>query len=177
MSLIYVTGVAGAGKSTVRIELQRRGLEAYGTDEDSLAAFYNNTTGASVGSEVPPEIRTEAWRHEHTWKVPPEKIEKLAEQAKNMPIFLCGVVSNESEFWGMFSHIFALTIDEPTLIQRLRDRPNNNFGKLDHELRDVLEWQQGAAEGYRRSGAILIDATRPIDTVVDDILERSGLTR
>jgi dephospho-CoA kinase len=34
MALIYVIGASGAGKSTVRTELQRRGYMAYDTDED-----------------------------------------------------------------------------------------------------------------------------------------------
>lgn len=37
MPLIYVTGLPGTGKSAVLHELQVRGFEAHGTDEDGLA--------------------------------------------------------------------------------------------------------------------------------------------
>ena len=34
MTLIYITGVAGVGKTTVLNELKRRGYEAYDADEN-----------------------------------------------------------------------------------------------------------------------------------------------
>jgi len=44
MSLIYITGPFGAGKSTVRNELIKRGYEACDTDEDGMSAWYDNQT-------------------------------------------------------------------------------------------------------------------------------------
>lgn len=58
MSLIYVTGIPGSGKTTVRNELRRRGYQAFGTDEDQLAFFYNNQTGKPLKQSVPAAIRT-----------------------------------------------------------------------------------------------------------------------
>jgi broad-specificity NMP kinase len=172
MALVYITGIAGAGKTTVRNELRRRGFEAFGTDEDNLAAFYHNETGKNLGNDVPPSVRTEQWRKEHSWKVPYEAVVKLrdAADAKGTTVFLCGVVSNDAEFWDIFSQVIALTINKETLIQRLRDRPNNNFGKLDHELRDVLEWQETALDSYKELGSSIVDSTRPLNEVVDEIL-------
>ena len=171
MSLVYITGISGAGKSTVRDELKRRGFVAYGTDEDSLAAFYNNTTGESVGNQVAAEVRTVAWRKEHTWKIPRQLIEKIAGEAKDKPIFLCGVAANDNEFWDLFSHVIALMIDEETLRQRLNERPDNSFGKLDNELQNTLAWQKTAADDYIQLGAVLVDATQPLNSVVDTILD------
>jgi thymidylate kinase len=175
MTLIYVTGISGAGKSTVPTELIRRGYEAYGTDEDSIAAFYHNETGVRIGNDVAPDIRTEQWRKEHSWKVPRKVIKDLNDAAKGKPVFLCGVVSNDADFWELFAHVIALTVDEDTLIKRLRGRTNNDFGKSDHELRDVLAWQKNAADDYKRLGAELIDSTRPVAEVVDDIIAVSGV--
>jgi len=177
MPLIYITGIAGAGKSTIKDELRRRGFEAFGTDEDNLAAFYHNETGENVGNNVPSSVRTEQWRRAHSWKVPREAVEELRDRAKDKPIFLCGVVSNDDEFWGLFSQVIALSIDEATLVQRLRDRPNDSYGKLDHELRDVLEWQETAEEAYVKLGAQIVDSTRPLNEVVDEILSICKIKR
>jgi dephospho-CoA kinase len=37
MALIFITGISGAGKSTIAKELSRRGYEVYDTDEDGLS--------------------------------------------------------------------------------------------------------------------------------------------
>lgn len=39
-SVVYVTGVPGAGKSTIRGELRRLGKAALGVDEDHIGAFH-----------------------------------------------------------------------------------------------------------------------------------------
>ena len=37
MSLIYITGISGSGKSTVLRELAKQGYEAHGVDEEGYA--------------------------------------------------------------------------------------------------------------------------------------------
>lgn len=174
MPLIYITGISVSGKSAVRTELLKRGYEAHGTDEDGIANFHNNETGEIVGNPIDAPSRTKEWREQHTWKISREAVEKLAEKAKttNKPIFLCGVAGNDGEVWDLFSQVFALTLDEPTLRERLAARTNNSFGKASHELESLLEWQRTAAEDYAKLGATLIDATRPLAKVVDEILEK-----
>jgi len=66
MSLIYITGISGSGKSAVRDELLRRGFEVHGTDENDIAAFYNNGTGQVAERLNRAEDRTPEWRAQHT---------------------------------------------------------------------------------------------------------------
>ncbi len=174
MPLIYITGISGSGKSTVRDELRKRGYTAYGTDEDGLAYFYNNETGKPLKHRIPPEVRTPQWRSEDTWKVQRAAIEKLHHEAEDKPIFLCGVVANDaSELWDLFDKVFALTIDDETLRHRITTRTNDDFGKLLHEFELLLNWQKTAKEDYEKLGAILIDATKPVGEVVDEIIRSS----
>lgn len=169
MALIFVTGISGSGKSSVRKELGRRGFTVYGTDEDDIAAFYHNATGTKIG-HAEASLRTEEWRAHHSWKMPRELIEKIASEAVDKLVFLCGVTSNDDEVWDLFDQAIALVVDDETLEDRLANRTNNDYGKSEHERRDVLRWQKSAADDYRKLGATLIDSTRPIETVVDDIL-------
>lgn len=171
MPLIYVTGVPGAGKSSVREELLRRGYKAYGGVEDDIAAFYNNETGERVEGWVEAKDRTTEWKAKHAWKITHETAEELKEQAKNELIFLCAVTRNDvSELWDLFDKVIALTIDEATLKQRLASRTNNDIGKTPDELQDILKHQQTASEDYKKLGATLVEASRPIDEVVDEII-------
>ena len=169
MSLVYVTGISGSGKSAVYNELKKRDYQVYGIDEDKLAGWYNNTTGAVEGYRKP-EDRTEEWRRQVTYKIPRQRIESIAKDSKDQTMFLCGVAENDTELWNLFSKVFALTVDDNTLEHRITTRTSNDFGKLPHELAGILKWNKDYVEGYQQLGAVMIDATQPIEKVVDDIL-------
>lgn len=172
MGFYYITGISGSGKSSVRHELKRRGYQAFGTDEDDLAYFYHNQTGERVGNHVTVEERTPEWRAQHTWKLTRINAQELAKKATGSPVFLCGVTANDAdELWDLFDVVFALFIDEGALKHRIASRTNDDFGKSAHELQILIEWQKTAKEDYRKLGAVLIDATRPLKQVVDEILE------
>ncbi len=172
MPLVYITGISGSGKSSVCAELKRRGYVAYDTDKDSIAFFYHNDTNEPVVERVASEDRTPEWRATHTWKAKREDVERLAEEAKGKLIFLCGVTNNDAdELWDLFDHVFALTLDEEGLRHRISSRTGNDFGKNPHEFADLLRWQQTASEDYKKLGATLIDATRPLNEVVDGIVQ------
>jgi len=120
MPLIYITGVSGSGKSAVRVELVKRGYKAFDTDEDRIAAFYNNETGGIVDKPKNAQDRSPEWYAHHTWKMSRQGVERLALQGKDNPVFLCGGASNDEEVWDLFSRIVALIIDEATLKKELR---------------------------------------------------------
>jgi len=171
MPLIYITGVSGSGKSAVRTELLKRGYKAFGTDENGIATSYNNETGGIVDTPINPQDRSPEWYRHHTWKLSRQRVERLALQGKDNPVFLCGGASNDEEVWDLFSRIVALIIDEATLKKRITARTTTVMGKLPHEYASVLEWQKGAEAYYRRMNAVLVDATQAIEVVVDEIVE------
>ena len=52
MGLVWITGVSGTGKSTVRVELATRGYQSFDTDEDGIAVWRLRTTGEEVYDPV-----------------------------------------------------------------------------------------------------------------------------
>jgi len=172
MPLIYITGVSGSGKSAVRIELMKRGYKAFDTDEDGIAAFYNNETGGIVDKPKNAQDRSPEWYARHTWKMSREGVERLALQGKDNPVFLCGGASNDEEVCDLFSRIVALIVDKETLKKRITTRTTNRFGKQPHEYASILEEQKRAEAYYQRMNAMLVDATQAIEAVVDDIVEK-----
>lgn len=174
MSLVYITGISGSGKSAVLKELQSRGFEAYGTDEDGVSAFFDNETNEILND--PPatsEQRTPEWRSHFTWKMRKDRVEELKNSAKDKDIYLLGVAANEGEVWDFFDVVMALVIDDETLKQRIAHRTDNDFGKSEHELKQIMDWQHNTNEAYAKFGHIIIDATQPISKVTDDILLKS----
>jgi dephospho-CoA kinase len=171
MSLFLIAGNAGSGKSTVCRALRMRGYEAYDTDDDGYAKWQHNETGyVHPKSSIKEEDRTPEFIKNHSWNVARTDVEDLAERAKDKSIFLCGAMGNEDELRGMFRKVFALYVDDATLQQRLAARQGNHWGKQPHEMQQTLEWQQYVYDKHRRLGSVLIDASQPVDTIVDAII-------
>lgn len=169
MSLVYITGISGSGKSAVCEELKRRGYDAHEGD-DGLSGFYHNETGERLLRSTTSEERTPEWRKQWTWKMSRDELFKL----KNLgtQIFVCGVAANDKEYIDVFDKCFVLHLGKQALLDRLANRTNNDFGKSEHELQGVLDWYNSLDQWYEDIDAIKIDAEQPLDVVVDGILEK-----
>lgn len=176
MSLFLVSGTAGTGKSQVCRVLKEKGYEAYDTDDDGLARWQHMQTGyIHPKSSVKPEQRTPEFLNEHSWNVPRQYVEELAHKASDKPIFLCGSLGNESELHDLFTRVFALYVDDETLKHRLATRTTNDWGKQPHELQQTLRHHHEAYKNYDSSNSVIVDATKPLDRVVNDIITQAGL--
>lgn len=80
------------------------------------------------------------------------------------------VGGGEREIWHLFDRLFLLRVDEATLRERLATRTTNSFGKAGYELEDILMWHATAENAYRRFGAHILDAGRPLGDVVEEML-------
>jgi hypothetical protein len=89
------------------------------------------------------------------------------------PVFLCGTTDGDASVWHLFSKVLALVADVPTPRRRI-DVRTNEFGNAPEELAAILGWQASFEADYRRYGAVIIDATRPLGEVVDEILAVSA---
>jgi hypothetical protein len=88
-------------------------------------------------------------------------------------LFRHGSSRNRDDFLPYFSRIFNLKIDDETMMRRLADHANNDFGKIPEEVQLMLALNR---KGEKPAGAIDIDATKPLREVVDEILGLCGLT-
>lgn len=86
--------------------------------------------------------------------------------------FFCGGSRNFSKFIDMFDGTFVLEVDLETLHRRLDQRPHDEWGSRQSE-RDLIVRLHQTKEDIPTTG-IVIDATRPIADVVDEILRHSG---
>ena len=77
---------------------------------------------------------------------------------------------NQEDFKHHFNKVFTLHMDDETLKDRLASRTNNDFGKHPDGLALQLEWNRGAVKYSQERGTILIDATKSVSDVVDEIL-------
>ena len=168
MRLVWVTGISGAGKSTVCAALESIGVAAVDTDRDGFNHWVVSATGDPVVD--PPDPVPADWLDAHAWHIRPELVRALRDDGQGVT-FLFGAVANESEVWELFDRVGCLVIDAETVRHRLATRTTNAFGKDPSHLERILEWNQELEASYRHAGATIIDGARPVDEVAHAVLE------
>jgi broad-specificity NMP kinase len=155
-----IDGVSCAGKTTVCTELQRRGYHTIHGDRE-LAYWGDPTTGEPVHSNTG---ALRAWM----WNV--ATVRALVADHTHAATFFCGGSRNTDRFIGLFDKVFVLEIDLDTLNRRLAARPEHAWGGTAREGEAFARLQHETKEGLPKN-AIIIDATAPLSSVVDMILE------
>jgi len=158
-----IDGVSCAGKTTVCDELQRRGYQAIHGDRE-LAYLGDLKTGKPVDGSADEHG---AW----IWDI--EKVRALVADQNHAATFFCGGSRNSDRFIDLFDEVFVLEVDVDTLNRRLAARPENEWGGTAREGESFARLQHATKEGLSEN-AILIDATAPLSSVVDTILENAN---
>jgi len=154
-----VEGLSGTGKTSVCDELQRRGHHAVHGDRE-LAYQGDPETGEPVPGTV----------HEHhLWHE--AKVRALVADRTHAATFFCGGSRNVARFIDLFDEVFVLQVDLATLHRRLDERPDDEWaGGKPTERARIVRWQQTG--GDVPPHGVPVDATVPVEQVVDEILRR-----
>jgi gluconate kinase len=150
-----VEGLSGAGKSSVYQELIRRGYAAISTDR--AWAYHADPDTGLPGGPV----------HHDNWMWDQQKALSELESPEPEVLFVCGSSRNRDRFLLYFTKVFNLRIDEETMRRRLQERTDNDFGKQPEEVEIMLNLNR---RDEKPAGAIDVDATQPLNQVVDELL-------
>jgi thymidylate kinase len=168
-----IEGVSGAGKTTVAEELQRRGCHVIHGDRE-LAYLGDPETGEALEALAPGSgADSVRWRHERwIWNV--DKVRSVLADQSHAQSFFCGGSRNHHHFRHLFDEVFVLDLDIDTLNLRLAARREDEFGGKPNERELIVRLH--ATQADLPANAVHIDATAPVDRVVDDILAKCGET-
>jgi len=155
-----VEGLSGTGKTSVADELHRRGYQVVHGDRE-LAYQGDPVTGEPIAVGA----------HEnHLWDV--DKVRALVADQSEAATFFCGGSRNVDRFIDVFDTVFVLHVDLATLHRRLDARSDEEWGGgIPTDRERIVQWHRTGADVPQ--DAEVIDATAPIEEVVDEILRRS----
>lgn len=166
-----IEGVSGTGKTSVCHELRRRGHHALNGDRDLIPN--DGRTRSPWGPEGARRDDAEraAWAHgQHVWDM--DKVRSYVADERAAVSFFCGGSRNHACFIDLFDGVFVLDVDRETLQCRLAVRPEEEFGGRPVERQLILRLHETRQD--IPSSGVVIDATVPVEEVVDEILRRCG---
>ena len=176
MSLIYITGPAGIGKTTTIRQLRKLGYEAHDADDELCAYYTTNDEKVEYPSEK--NVDLVEWENNHTFSFSNELTKLLALKAKGRQVFVCGNAhGNDLEIADKyFDMIICLETDLATMTHRIKTR-QATYGKDPAVLALLKREFQRTLDRYRTHGATMLDATEPIDNVAKAVIEVSEYVR
>lgn len=162
MKRILLTGMSGTGKSTVICELAARGYKAVDADGDEFSWWVEITGDA--GASVSPVDRNRDW----VWRE--DCIQDLLSTEDTEVLFVSGCAENMPKFFPQFDLIVLLSAPDSVIMERLRTRSTNQYGKRPDEVARVLSLVESVEPRLRRVAGYEIDTSVPLEEVVATLL-------
>jgi hypothetical protein len=145
--------MSGTGKSTLVAELRRRGHLAFDADDDGFS-----------------EPRADGrWG----WKA--DLVAELLARETDRPLFFAGCSEEQAAL--PFDYRVLLTAPRSVLVERLRTRTGNAYGRRGAELAQVLADLDEVEPLLRRSADLVLETTAPPAQVADRLLGGVGRRR
>ncbi len=168
MKKIYVTGIAGTGKSTIAHELRKRGVDVIDVDNvPNLCAWKHIETGKKVHRANPDNDFIDT----HDYICDTEMLEELMNQSNDL-VVVFGCVGDNSALLPLFNTTFLLQCSPTTLVERLKTRSTNDFGKDPEVQERMLAWRIIFDDLMCKAGATPIDTDAPLEIVLEEIIHK-----
>ncbi|MGH8626057.1 MAG: AAA family ATPase [Gammaproteobacteria bacterium] len=148
MKRVLLTGMSGTGKSTLIRELAAHGHKAVDLDEPAWSEY------GPAGD----------W----TWQE--GRVDQLLSVEDADVLFVSGCAECQVKFYPQFDHVILLSAPREVLVERLRTRTSNQYGKRPEELADVLRYLDTVEPLLRQSASHEVDASAPMGEVLARVL-------
>jgi dephospho-CoA kinase len=167
---ILITGVTGTGKSAICDELKNLGYKAFSIEDiDGLFTMVDKKTGKRFKNYDNDNFEMVK---QADWICDKKKLQRLMRKNSDGIVFYNGTASNLDDLLPLFDKIFLLKVSQKILRERLSTRTSNDFARTAEVQKWVFSWKKWWEDRIKEKGAIVIDASRPLREVANDIIER-----
>lgn len=145
---LLLTGMSGTGKSAVVAAFRARGV-------------------ATIDMDDPGWSHQDADGHQH-WNV--ARLDAAISAASVAPLVIAGCAETQVQFYPRCTHIVLLTAPRAVMLERIRTRTDNPYGKQPEELAAILHNLDEIEPLLRRRATLIVDTNRPLTAVMELIL-------
>jgi dephospho-CoA kinase len=167
MKRILLTGMSGTGKSTVINALAARGYKAIDADYDEFSEWVAISDDSGIPGEPVEPTSDWMWRE--------DRIQALLNNEDAAVLFVSGCSPNMGKFLSQFDQIILLSAPADVIVERLRTRTNNPYGKNADEVARVLGLVETVEPLLRRAAGHEIDTSVSLDDVVARVLQIASI--
>lgn len=141
--------MSGTGKSSALAELERRGFDVVDTDHGGWSVWSDAEAG-------------------YVWDE--ARMTQLLARDDGPTLYVSGTVSNQGRFYPQFDAVVLLSAPGNVLLDRISRRDTSDYGKSSEERELVLRHLAEIEPLLRATCTHEIDATQPLDVVVERLL-------
>jgi dephospho-CoA kinase len=163
MQRILLTGMSGTGKSTVIAALAARGYKAVDADGNDFSEWVEVS-----GDDDPFGSLVEAGRD---WVWREDRMQALLSTEDAEVLFVSGCAENMGKFLPQFDHVILLSAPADVIVERLRTRTSNRYGKRPDEVARVLDLRDKVEPLLRQIADQEIVTSAPLEDVVATLLQ------
>ena len=162
MTSILLTGVPGAGKSTVCEALDERGHRAIDLEAvPGLCTFVDPVTGDHIAEDMEDPVVLDRGE----WRWDERRLRRLLADHDDQTTVFAGTASNALDLRSCFDEVVLLEVSAAVMRRRLTAR--NGFGRTESVQEHILSWKEWWEDQIRATGAISVDANGSVaDTLV-----------
>lgn len=147
MTILFLTGLSGVGKSSVLGEMKNRGYSVVDLDYGYITY------------------------HKNERLFDEEKVNKLLSDHKESHLILAGTESNQGKFYTQFDAVILLVADLDVMLERIEKRQTNPYGKDIKERTEVIEGYYSVLPLLKERADVIIDTTNQSVVKVCEQLE------
>lgn len=167
MKRILLTGMSATGKSTVIRELAAHGYKAIDADCDDYSEWVESISASDASGPPVEPGRDWVWRE--------DRIQALLSTEDADLLFLSGCAENMGRFLLQFDHVILLSAPADLIVERLRSRTTNPYGKRPEEVARVLGLLETVEPLLRRAASHEINTNAPLEDIVAAVLQLARL--